>query len=475
MISTTVLLVNIPELIGRFHPVLVHLPIGILLLAALFQLLSGKEKFQSLHASTGIALFWGMLFAVASCISGYLLSTTGDYDEDLIFKHQWIGIAVAATSIIANYLYRRGNKKNKWVMIVMVLLIIITGHLGGSITHGSDYLTAAFSSDSEEISATKRKPIPDVQQAVAYSEVVKPILESKCYGCHGPNKQKGKLRLDQPEFISKGGKDGKVIVEGKADESVLIKRVFLPKENKDHMPPKEKPQLSKQDLELLHWWVSSGADFTKKVNQLSQTGKIKPVLLALQSAEIPEEITLSDVPEKLIDKADPALIQKLKERGVAIFPVAQNSNYLSANFVAVDSITENDLQLLESLKKQLISLKLGNSKITDANLTVIAKLLSLTRLFLERTSVTDKGIVQLKNLSQLQYLNLVGTKVTAKGLEPLKELKNLQRIFLYQTSIAGSEWDYLKKLFPKAILDTGGYKVPSLPTDTVEVKAPKTN
>lgn len=470
-----VLLGSILELIGRFHPVLVHLPIGILLLAALFQLLSAREKFQSLHAATGIALFWGMLFAIASCISGYLLSTTGDYDEELIFKHQWFGIAVAVTSIVANYLHKRKNKKNKWVMIVMVLLIIITGHLGGSITHGSDYLTGAFSADSKEVSATKRKPIPDVQQAVAYSEVIKPILESKCYGCHGPNKQKGKLRLDQPEFILKGGKDGKIIVEGKADESVLIKRVLLPKENKDHMPPKEKPQLSKQELELLHWWVSSGTDFNKKVNQLSQTEKIKPVLLALQSAEIPEEITLSDIPDKPVDKADPALIQKLKERGVAIFPVSQNSNYLSANFVAVDSITENDLQLLEPLKKQLISLKLGNSKITDANLVVIAKLLSLTRLFLERTAITDKGIVQLKRLSQLQYLNLVGTKVTAKGLEQLKELKNLQKVFIYQTSIAGNEWNNLKKIFPKTMLDTGGYKVSSLPTDTVKVKAPKTN
>jgi uncharacterized membrane protein/mono/diheme cytochrome c family protein len=475
MISMAVLLVNIPALIGRFHPVLVHLPIGILLLAALFQLMSQKEKFQSLHAATGIALFWGMLFAIASCISGYLLSTTGDYDEALIFKHQWLGIAVAAVSIIANYLHRKKNKQNKWVMALMVLLITITGHFGGSITHGSDYLTSAFSSDSKEISIAKRKPLPDVQQAVAYSDVIRPILESKCYNCHGPNKQKGKLRLDQPEFILKGGKDGEVIIAGKSDESALIRRIFLPKENKDHMPPKEKPQLSKQDLELLHWWVSSGADFNKKVNQLSQTGKIKPVLLALQSEEIPNEIILSDIPEKPVEKADPAQIQKLKERGIAILPVAQNSNYLSANFVAIDSITENDLQLLEPLKRQLISLKLGNAKITDTNLVAIAKLISLTRLFLERTSVTDKGIAQLKNLSQLQYLNLVGTKVTAKGLEQLKELKNLQKIFLYQTLITGNEWGSLKKMFPKTIIDTGGYKVQALANDTIEVKPPKTN
>jgi hypothetical protein len=69
----------------------------------------------------------------------------------------------------------------------------------------------------------------------------------------------------------------------------------------------------------------------------------------------------------------------------------------------------------------------------------------------------------------------VGTNVTAKGLEQLKELKNLQKIFLYQTTIAGNEWNNLKKIFPKTIIDTGGYKVQTLASDTIEVKPPKTN
>ena len=99
-----VLLFSITEFIGRFHPVLVHLPVGILLLAVLFQWLSLKKQFQSLQVAVGIALFCGMLSAVASCVSGYLLSTTDDYDKALIFKHQWFGIAVAVTSVIAWYL-----------------------------------------------------------------------------------------------------------------------------------------------------------------------------------------------------------------------------------------------------------------------------------------------------------------------------------------------------------------------------------
>jgi uncharacterized membrane protein/mono/diheme cytochrome c family protein len=461
------------EFIGRFHPVLVHLPIGILLIAALFQFLSGKEKYKSLNSAVGIALFWGMLSAVASCISGFLLSRSDDYDESLISKHQWFGIAVAVVSILTYYLKKKNSSVIKLVTGLMALLIIITGHLGGSITHGSDYLTKAFFSGNNETISEKRKPIPDVQEAAVYANVVKPILETRCYSCHGPNKQKGKLRLDEQEFILKGGKDGKIIMAGKPDESDLIKRILLPKEAKNHMPPIEKPQLSKQDLELLHWWVSTGADFTKKVKELPQTEKIKPALLALQSGEVKEEMKLSAIPPQPVEKADEKIIKQLFERGVAVTPVAKNSNYLSANFVAVDSLTEKDLQLLLLLKKQLIQLKLGNSNITDANLGTIAGFSSLTGLFLEKTAITDKGIMSLKNLLQLQYLNLVGTKVTAKGLESLKDLKNLRQVYLYQTTISGSEWSNLKKIFPKTIIDTGGYKVPMLESDTSELKTPR--
>lgn len=153
-----VLLFSMTEFIGSFHPLLVHLPIGILLLAALFQLLSLKEKFQSLYPAIGIALFLGMLSAVASCISGLFLSNTDDYDEALIFKHQWFGITVALISIVAWYLNRKKSQHTKWATALMVLLITITGHLGGSITHGSDYLTKTFSAEEKSTKAAKRIP-----------------------------------------------------------------------------------------------------------------------------------------------------------------------------------------------------------------------------------------------------------------------------------------------------------------------------
>jgi Leucine-rich repeat (LRR) protein len=224
---------------------------------------------------------------------------------------------------------------------------------------------------------------------------------------------------------------------------------------------------------LLHWWVSSGADFNKKVSALVQTEKIKPVLLALQSEEVKEGLKISDVPAESVEIAEQGSVIKIRERGIALTAVAQNSNYLSANFVAVEALTEKDLQLLDPIRKQLIWLKLGDSNLNDKMLAGISDLSSLTRLSLERTAITDQGIGQLKNLNNLQYLNLIGTKVSAKGLEQLKGLKELRQIFLFQTLIQPSEADQLKKLFPKATIDMGGYKLQFLEGDTTELKDPK--
>ena len=462
-------LLTLSELIGHLHPTLVHLPIGILLLAGLFQLLALQPKYASLQSATSIALFWGMIAAIASCISGYLLSLSGDYEEELVSTHQWFGISTAFISLIAYLFHRWENVFAKWVILLMVPLIIITGHFGGTLTHGSDYLIQGFSKN-EKVEEKAIKPIADVQEANVYTDIVQPIFESKCYTCHNKRKKKGGLRLDEPSFILKGGKDGEVIKPGNAAESDMIKRILLPRNDEDHMPPKEKPQLKDNEIEILHWWIGTGASFDKKTKELEQPEKIKPILLALQK-EVKK--TPPDLPQTPVDKADEKAIQKLKERGIVVLPVAQNSNYLKANFITVDSITEKDVALLVPIKKQLVWLNLSGKKIADTILTTVSQLTNLTRLQINNTPVSDQGLASLTSLTDLQYLNLVGTAVTAGGILQLKSLPRLQAIYLYKTFIKSSDWQTLKSNFPKVTLDTGGYVVPIFETDTTLVPFPK--
>jgi uncharacterized membrane protein len=463
------------QLLGRLHPVLVHLPIGVLLLACLFLWQSRKDKFAHLQPAINFILLLGMISAILSCITGYILSQTGDYDEDAVNLHQWMGISVAVISIVIYY-FRRKNSLHKWQLPLawlLVALIFITGHLGGSLTHGSDYLTKPieniFSNDS--VMTFKRKPISDVQEAFVYSDIIKPIFQEKCYSCHSSIRQKGKLRLDDSVTIMKGGKDGSVIVSGKSNESELIKRIMLPREDEHHMAPKEKPQLTESEISLLRWWIDNDVSFSEKVRQIPQAEKIKSSLLSLQN-DNEEKKPNDDVPQKPVEKADENALQKLRDKGIIVEPVAQNNNYLFANFVTASNISDKEISLLLPIKKQLIWLNLNNTKITDSALSVLAQCDDLIKLQLAHTNITDKGIGHLKELKQLHLLNIVGTKITMGGITQLKELKNLQSLYLFQTNIDKNDWAEIKKMFPKTIIDSGGYNVPLLPQDTAIVKPP---
>ena len=277
--------------------------------------------------------------------------------------------------------------------------------------------------------------------------------------------------MDDSARLWKGGKDGIVLVAGKPDESEMIKRLLLPRNDDDHMPPKEKPQLNDQEVALLHWWISAGAPFNKKVKELPQTEKQKTVLISFEGAG--PETAISDIPVKPVEAANPDVIDRLRKKGIVVLPVSQNSNYLMASFVTLDSVVDNDLAVLEPLQKQLVWLKLGNTYISDSSLSMLTRFKNLTRLQLDHTKVSDTGLVQLRSLENLQYLNLVGTQVTAKGVMSLKGLKNLQSMYLYQTNVSSAEWAGLKNNFPGVNIDSGGYVVPIFESDTTEVKMKK--
>jgi mono/diheme cytochrome c family protein len=464
-------LLSLTEFLGRFHPVLVHLPIGILLMGILLQWLSASPKYNVSNNVIRVVLLIGTFSAILSCITGLLLSGSGDYETDLVSWHMWMGMGVAAASLL--FLQRILAKKNgigtRLTSVSLLVLIVLTGHLGGSLTHGADYLTAALKGETETV--VNRKPIANIQEAKVYDDVIQPLLQAKCYNCHNARKQKGGLRMDDPQRLQKGGKDGEVILPGKADQSEMVKRLLLPEGDEHHMPPKQKPQLNERDIALIHWWINGGADFNKKVKDLPQPEKVKQALLALQSNHLRPKPP-STVPATEVEKADENAVRTLKDLGAVIVPVAKGSNYLMANFVTVPNLTGDQVKLLLPLKKQLVWLKLNDSKITDQALATIAECRNITLLHLNNTGITDKGLASLKTMDSLQLLSLVGTTVTVKGLAQLANLKKLQSLYAYQTGVKETDLAFLHQCFPKALIDLGAYTMPFLETDTARVSAP---
>ena len=70
---------------------------------------------------------------------------------------------------------------------------------------------------------------------------------------------KGGLRLDSYELLMKGGKDGPVIVAGRAGKSLLLERVTLPPDQKQFMPAEGRPPLKPEEIAWIRAWIQQGA------------------------------------------------------------------------------------------------------------------------------------------------------------------------------------------------------------------------
>lgn len=456
------------EFLGHFHPVIVHLPIGILLISALFHFLARTNRYQALRPSVSLSLLLGMLSAVVACLTGWLLSTTDDYDTTVVAKHQWLGIATAIVSCIS-YVYERKNFKHlSWVIALLALMITVTGHLGGTLTHGDGYLTEAFYNYSG--SGESIKPIENVQDALVYEDVIRPILATKCYSCHGKRKQKGGLRVDEKDFILKGGKDGVVVIPGDASRSELVHRIFLAHENEDHMPPKEKPQPTTAQRDLIKWWIASGAPFDRKVRDLNQASDIKNLLAALSRTNGDSKLS-SAVPQVPVEEAPEDVLSRLSRYGVVIVPVAQNSHYLSVNFVNADISNDSLMILLQAIDKQLVWLKTGTYPIDGEGLKRIGQLKTLTRLQFGNLKNSRNELEHLRNLKYLQYLNLTGADLTKENVSALKNLTSLKNLYLFHCGISPLDYSALRNSLPGVAIDTGAYHVPTFASDTTEVTA----
>ncbi len=95
-------------------------------------------------------------------------------------------------------------------------------------------------------------------QAIDFKTDIQPLLAENCVRCHGPEKQKGGLRLDSPMFIQQGGDSGEpVLIPGNSSQSHIIQLVSAANPA-DAMPPNG-PPLPAQQIQLLQDWITAGA------------------------------------------------------------------------------------------------------------------------------------------------------------------------------------------------------------------------
>jgi mono/diheme cytochrome c family protein len=109
-----------------------------------------------------------------------------------------------------------------------------------------------------DVDISKLPPASD-KKGVTYDKDIKAIFEKSCFKCHGPEKQKGKLRLDSLAAALKGGEDGKILEPGNSAKSTIVHAVARLVED-DAMPPADKGEpLSKEQVGLIRAWIDQGA------------------------------------------------------------------------------------------------------------------------------------------------------------------------------------------------------------------------
>ena len=469
--------------LGRFHPLVVHLPIGILLVAALFEGLSRiKQLKQRYDLSIQILLYVGAWSSILAVIAGLYLAQGGGYDPATLSWHKRLGILVVLVAVIC-YIAKahpdliqrvtrlQHHRVYAGAVAFMIVGVAATGHLGGNLTHGAGYLSRYLPDGLRQLAGWPAKAelgklqLADPAQTSTYAALIAPVLNSRCVACHGDTRARGGLRLDTPEYIMEGGDEGPPVVPGRPEDSELISRVWLPLYADGHMPPEGSPQVSVAEAELIRWWIESGASFDELLPDAEPSPIVASILDGLGLSEIKTGIfALNTAPP---DSQD---IDALAQVGVSVTPLAEDEPYLQVRCTDLEACTsDSDLpNQIQRLAPNIAWLDLGRSQADDQLLETVGTLPHLTRLHLQQTEVTDAGLSHLLDLEYLEYLNLYGTTVSDSGVVGLSALPALKSLYLWQTNVTPSGVEALQAAAPELYINTGLSLQPVEPDSTAE-------
>ncbi|MEM6828936.1 MAG: c-type cytochrome domain-containing protein [Bacteroidota bacterium] len=441
--------------LGRFHPLIVHLPIGFILLAGILEglRLFRSKQFHMLEVAIKIALIATFLGAVGSIILGFLLASGGGYDQETLNWHQWMGIGVAVTSLLAWILKRSrfgSSKKPASVLIfITVIGVSITGHFGGNLTHGSDYLLVHAPDFIKKISskaasnASQDVRIPSSPDSIVlFAHLVKPVLERKCYACHNPSKSNGGLLLTTMEGIQKGGDTGPSIVGGKSRESLLFVRSTLPQNNPKFMPPKGTP-LTYSELKVIQWWIDSGASFEATVKNMDATKEIKDLLFRDFAIDLSPK---SYVEQVKIDPIGEEVLIDLRQSGWNVRPVSSTIHLLEVSG-GRKPLNDAMITALTAAKSHITRLDLSQMGLMNHQFD-LSNMPHLTQLKLNENAITGEALRYLRNARHLEVLNLFGTQVGDEGLEHLSSIQSLKRLYFMNTPISENGIKSLREKLP---------------------------
>jgi len=458
--------------LGRFHPLAVHLPIGLLLIAAVFEWLGVIRPLAHLRRAVPALLVSACIGALFAVYHGVLLAAGSGVLSESVDSHLWAGVAlsismfllVPARAFIARLPRLLAASCYQILLLVSLFLLMGASHLGGNITHGKDYLVEYMPEPMRESLSALPKPIrefiglvdapPPVPagELTLYDAVFAAPIGQYCVACHKPDRVRGGLLMHTLDAILEGGDSGAAIVYGDLAASELYTRITLPKDDDDHMPPDGRKGFSDTQIAWFEWWISSG--IPGDAPAASVTAAPDDLLAAIQEAIAsagvekeedaePTESLPSWKPEEL------AAVNAALSAG-RIVSVSRNpeDGLLLTTAGAGEAFTDADLEAIAPLAPFMVEADLSRTGVTDGGMATVATWPGLRRLRLDHTAIGDSGVRALRDLAELTSLNLFNTQITNASVDSLLAIPALTTLFAGDTALDEDALARLADLLP---------------------------
>lgn len=243
--------------LGRLHPLIVHLPIGVFVALLVLESVGPRWCAPNLTSACTILLWLLVLSAVPAAIFGILLASSGAYEDEILFRHRWLGCGTAVLGmclLVVRTIHLAGGTRRlltayRVLLAITAAVVLAAGHYGGSLTHGTAYLTryapgflggGAVSDRSRMIRVVSKEELV----GTVFVQSVQPVLEQYCYRCHGEERQKKDLRMDILDPDLTDGPD------------LETWRKALDRVSAGEMPPENKPQPSDAERRAVVQWLT---------------------------------------------------------------------------------------------------------------------------------------------------------------------------------------------------------------------------
>jgi len=489
--------------LGRLHPMTVHFPIGLLLAAAGLEFLALFRKRKRVAESAVVCVTLGALAAAAAAWFGWLNADhepakRGEALATLTYP-RWIGVCLASLAVLAAGfgLATGRDGQRRWaaspyrvLLFITAGLVIVGGHLGGTLVYGEGYLTEVFKSAEPSRLAQVPSPAPrgggvaalsdggstpnqaagaippeggvaalgdggggssfpatttdpNLTLTVNFQSQIAPILATRCIGCHGAEKKKGGLRLDARHFVfPDDDPDAWVVIPGDPGASIMIGRITLPAGDPDIMPNEGEP-LSPDQIALIRAWIAEGADWPDDAkvvaNPAAPIGKGAVGGAGDQNAA--DKITTAANAVRFYEPTGnpptPRItIRELSDDERARIAAAINAIRARGGIALPISAESGALE---------VNLSLVSPPFADVELPLLSDLApALVWLNLSRSSIT--GVEPLRHFTELRRLRLDSTAIEDDDLKLIAAFPKLEYLNLVGTRVTDTGLAHLKPM-----------------------------